>query len=240
MKRRWIIAVALCLPSIAGSPIAAPTVASASTPVPATSFPDGTGSITVPAGWQIASSYRGSVDVRSNAGAAVVLGLPYSIIDPNSGIAALPGSTTTAVARPGDVGTAIRQVLLKTGGQLTSLRARTAPASFPGVPAFYVLYQFNSGGKAFTAIGYLTSIVYPGTDFWQLYSSAIVAPTTIFAKTVPTMSRSTGCSEVCISLIYVEVFAVTDPVATGRRPTGAAVLVRSSGQTVLHGARIGP
>ena len=93
------------------------------------------------------------------------------------------------MARPGDVATALRQVLLTTGGQLTRVRARVAPVSFPGVPAYYVLYQFDSGGKAFTAIGYFTSIVYPDTDFWQLYTSAIVAPTAIFAKTVPTMSR---------------------------------------------------
>ena len=162
-------------------------MASASTPVAATAFPDGTGSITVPAGWQIASSYRGSVDVRSTVGAAVVLGLSYSIIDPNSGIA--PPATTRAMARPGDVATALRQVLLTTGGQLTRVRVRVAPVSFPGVPAYYVLYQFDSGGKALTAIGYFTSIVFPGTDFWQLYTSAIVAPTAIFAKTVPTMSR---------------------------------------------------
>ena len=180
MKRRWIIAVALALSSIAG-----PVCSAAG----AATFPDGTGSITVPAGWQIASSYRGSVDVRSTAGAAVVLGLPYSIIDPNSGIAALPASANTAMARPGDVGTALRQVLRNSGGQLTSLRARAAPSSFPGVPAYYVLYQFNAIGKAFTAIGYFTSIVYPGTDFWQLYSSAIVAPSAIFAKNVSTMSR---------------------------------------------------
>ena len=83
-------------------------------------------------------------------------------------------------------------MILKTGGQITNLRARPAPASFPGVAAFYVFYQFTASGTAYTAIGYFTSIVYPATDFWQLYTSAIVAPTPKFAKLAPTMTAMWG------------------------------------------------
>lgn len=179
--RRWIGLVVVSAAMFAA--LISPRTAGAAT------FPDGTGTITVPTGWHIASAYRGSVDLRSTTGAAVVLGLPHTIIDANSNLVGLAGSASTPIALPGDIGTALRQVIVKTNGELTNLRARTAPPSFPGVPAFYIYYQFTAEGKAFTAIGYFTAITYPNTDFWQLYSSAIVSPTPIFAKTATTMTK---------------------------------------------------
>ena len=153
----------------------------------AANFPDGTGSITVPKGWSIASAYRGSVDVRGPNGAAVILGLPYAVIDSRSSLTGLPAAAQSPIALTGDVGTALRQIMFKSGAQLTNLRARSAPQSFPGVPAYYVFYQWNAQGRSWTAIGYFTSIIYQGSDSWQLYTSAVVAPTAVFTRTAPTM-----------------------------------------------------
>lgn len=154
-----------------------------------TPFPDGTGSIGLPEGWQIGYNYRGTVSCTGGNGLSVVLGYPWTIIPPNSSIIDLQGvQQQQAIARQGDVLTALKEVLTKrAGARLLSVRSRTAPASVAGVPAYYLMYEFSDKGVRYTAIGYFTSLIYGVQDPWQLYASAIIAPTNSFVRNYPTL-----------------------------------------------------
>jgi hypothetical protein len=152
-------------------------------------FEDGTGSIGVAPGWQYGSAYRGSVQVRKADGSTVVLGMPWVLLRPDSSVATLPAAAQQAQAMPGDIGTALRQILAKNGGAtLKSVRSRPAPAAVAGTRAVYLLYDFVANGKTYTALGYFTPLIYGGdSPSWQLYSSAVIAPRAVFLKQLPTM-----------------------------------------------------
>lgn len=154
-----------------------------------TDFPDGTGSVGLPNGWQLGGAYRGSVQCTGPNGSGVVLGMPWTILRPDSSVAALPASGQTPMARTGDLATALREVVHKSVHcQLKSVRSRQAPSIFPGVPAVYYLYDYVQNGKTITALGYFTALDYgPSTPSWQLYSSAVAAPKEHFVKLLPTM-----------------------------------------------------
>ena len=52
------------------------------------------------------------------------------------------------------------------------------------------MYEYTQNGKQLTGLGYFAALNYGGDQaFWQLYSSAIVAPTKNFAAMAPTMVR---------------------------------------------------
>lgn len=152
-----------------------------------TRFPDGTGSIGLPAGWDIESANRGQVQVGNGKGDLLVLGMPWAVLRPGQ----LPGLSTETVAnaRTGDLRTALAQVLAKnTGSRLLSVRGRPAPSAQRGTPAAFLLYEFSSNGQVFTGLGYFATLDYgPSSPSWQLYSSAVIAPKARFTKSLPTM-----------------------------------------------------
>ena len=153
-----------------------------------TQFEDGTGSIGLPPGWQINSVYRGRVTCVGPNGAAVILGLPWGIQHPDA-LTDLPTYGKYPLARTGDIVTALGEVLRKhTGSTLRSVSGNPAPQAFRGVPAYYLLYEFEQNGRMMTGLGYFTTLSYgnsvPG---WELYSSAVVAPREQFPQLLPTM-----------------------------------------------------
>ena len=146
-------------------------------------FPDGTGSVGLPAGWQLASAYRGSVSVSGPGGAAVILGLPWVVLRPESSLTQLPAAQTTPIAAPQNLALALVEVLAKRGGaRLTGLGGQSLGSS-----ASLLMYDFVQNGTAMTGLGYFAPLEYAGSDTWQLYSSAIVAPRAQFAQLVPTL-----------------------------------------------------
>lgn len=149
---------------------------------------DGTGSIGLAPGFQITEGYRGSVTCAHANGALVALGIPWAVLRTDSGLLGLPAAQQTPIARTGDVVTALREILAKkAGARLTSLRSREAPPALAGVPAYYLMYEYVLGGRAYTAIGYVTTIDNGPSAPWQLYASAIIAPTGSFVKLYPTL-----------------------------------------------------
>lgn len=156
-----------------------------------TSFPDGTGTIGLAPGWRIDNSYRGAVTCVGPSGALIVLKLPWMILRPEGSVAQLPSAAQHPVARSGDLVGALREVLLKKGAAtLKRVRGKRLGDVAPGSPAYLLLYEFVQNGKAMTGIGYFAALDY-GADqpFWQLYSSAVIAPTAQFPKIAPTMLR---------------------------------------------------
>ena len=80
-------------------------------------------------------------------------------------------------------------MLEKSGTRLISLRSRPAPSPEPGIPAAYFLYEMESNGKRTTALGYFSAIIDPTQTlgYWQLYSSAVMAPKETFIKEFGTL-----------------------------------------------------
>jgi hypothetical protein len=153
-----------------------------------TQFSDGTGSIGLAPGFQITENYKGSVSCVHSNGASIALGIAFVLIRPDSSVLSLPGARQHPIARAGDVGTALREILGKTyKAKLVRLRARSAPQAIARVPAYYVMYEFVQSSRSFTAIAYITSFDYGADNPWQLYVSAIVATTKNFVKMYPTM-----------------------------------------------------
>ena len=154
-----------------------------------TEFPDGTGTIGLPAGWKIDGSYRGSCGCKGPGKSAVIMGFPWNIVLPDSAYANFPNDKPLALARLGDLPTALRETLKVNGGQLLNLRSRPAPAAIPGVPATNFIYDYKSEGTVFTGMGFFTTIDGgPGAMSWQLYSSAVTAPKARFVQELPTLT----------------------------------------------------
>lgn len=179
MRTATTLALLLSVPALT-APVHAQTLRS-------TPFPDGTGTVGLPAGWRIDGSYRGAVGCTGPEGAYVSLGLSFTIVRADGGIADLAGRSP--VARAGDVGGALREVLTKTfGARLLSLRGQRQPDVAPGSPAYLLLFEYSLNGQTFTGLGYFATLDYgPGQPIWQLYSSAVYAPKARFAALAPTM-----------------------------------------------------
>ena len=151
-------------------------------------FPDGTGSVGLPAGWQLTSAYRGSVSVSGPGGAAVILGVPWVVLRPESNLTQLPAAQTTPIATPQNLALALSEVLAKRGSaRLTGLRGQSLNGQALGGSAALLMYDFVQNGTAMTDLGYFAPLEYAGSDTWQLYSSAIVAPRAQFAQLAPTL-----------------------------------------------------
>jgi hypothetical protein len=159
-----------------------------------TELEDGTGTIGLAPGWKITESYRGIVICKSPDGSGVVMGMPWTILRPDHPVTNMPERRAmgpVAIARVGDLPTALHEVLkVNSKARLISLRSRPAPSGLAGVPAVYFLYEFQRDGKTFVGLGYFSTIGDPndGTlPYWQLYSSAVIAPKERFVKNLPTM-----------------------------------------------------
>ena len=156
-----------------------------------TAFSDGTGSIGLAPGWRIDGANKGSVQCLGPNGAAVILKVPWVILRPESSLNDLSSAENSPVAPAGDVPAALREIMKKkVGATLKNMRMRRAASAPGGPPAYVILYEFSQNGKALTGLGYFAALDYGSSQpFWQLYSSAIVAPTKTFAQAAPTMVK---------------------------------------------------
>lgn len=154
-----------------------------------TPFDDRTGSIGLAPGWQINNAYRGSVTCTGPNNSLVVLGLPWTIVNPNDGrIMTLPSVRQQPIARVGDIVGAWREVLAKRfGARLLSVRGNPTTGFSRGVPAYHLLYEYEQNGRRGVGLGYFTVLSYGPNDPWQLYSSYVVAYREDFQQTVQTM-----------------------------------------------------
>jgi hypothetical protein len=197
--RRVLLIAALCLAITGGSGAAAPVKLqgkgpakpqNAAPPLKTTEFPDGTGTIGLPAGWRIDGAYRGAVGCKGPGGSAVVMGFPWVIQRPDHEVNNMAVRVEGPRARVGDLAGALREVLAHNKGRLVSLRSKPAPSGLPGIPAVYFLYEYQRDGQTLVGMGYFSTIGDPNDTvlpYWQLYSSAVIAPKERFMKDLPTM-----------------------------------------------------
>lgn len=183
------VAAAVAAPQKGKKPPAKPAAAAPAVKLTTTEFPDGTGTIGLPAGWKIDGSYRGQVfcdgpgSQRVRMGTAFVIGRPDHPAH-NQGI-----PYNGPMGRDGDLEGALQAVLEKNGTRLISLRARDLPSPAPGIPAKLFLYEMESGGKRIQALGYFSAIMESDQTlpYWQLYASAVMTAKDDFMKDLPTL-----------------------------------------------------
>ncbi|MDX1934155.1 MAG: hypothetical protein SFU56_16260 [Capsulimonadales bacterium] len=157
-------------------------------PLTTTELEDGTGTIGLPTGWRIDGSYRGTVSCKGPGGAAVVMGMPWVIQRPDHPVTNMPEAPKGPRAPVGDLAGALREVLAHNQGRLTRLRSKPASSNLPG--AVHFLYEFERAGKTIVGMGFFSCIGDPNDTtlpYWQLYSSAVLAPRERFMKDLPTM-----------------------------------------------------
>lgn len=199
MTTRTTLGTALALPLLAGlasatpqgraKPEQKPTTAAPRVSLTTKEFPDGTGTIGLPAGWSIEGSYRGTVGCNGPESQKAIMGMAFIIGRPDHPNNNLGIPYNGPMGRDGDLAGALRAVLEKGGTRLISLRSREARSPEPGIPAAYFLYEMEYKGKRTTALGYFSAIIdrTQTLGYWELYSSAVMAPKETFVKEFPTL-----------------------------------------------------
>lgn len=157
-------------------------------------FPDGSGSVGLPAGWKVLSAGNGTVNAEGPAGQGVLLGMPLPVVSRNVAVkfpdipsaALFPGSIRV------DFGDPVRAMLdvvaassQKAGGGLKVTKIKAVePAATPNGRGAFVRFAASVGGKTVEVFGYYA--ILPIDDVQALfYCSAVQAPSARYAKDLP-------------------------------------------------------
>jgi len=168
----------------------------------ARTFPDDSGQIELPDGWQIAFAQKGMVSaagphgeiergvaspVMSRAGAArlgaMARQLPMPVLDPTDPVSALAGVWTYGAALSSQAG--------RPAPRITQVREATQVGiPMPGLSqAAYVDFEFERGGGMYRALA-LAIIGAMGPDGqWLFYQTYVAAPSQSFAQNLPVLVR---------------------------------------------------
>ncbi len=163
-------------------------------------FPDGSGQIALPDGWQITFAHKGMVSaagpqgeiergvaspVMSRAGAArlgaMARQLPMPVLDPTDPAAALAGVWAYGAAASSQTG--------RPAARITQVReAAPVDIPMPGLSqAKYVDFDFERGGGIHRALA-LAIIGAMGPDGqWLFYQTYVAAPARSFAQSLPVL-----------------------------------------------------
>ncbi|GAB4271775.1 MAG: hypothetical protein Kow0092_26630 [Deferrisomatales bacterium] len=163
-------------------------------------FPDGSGSIRLPVGWAVTSSYQGAVDVAGPGGERMSLGVgipvatPPAATNPVTG-APMPGAV---VAWPMDPVSALHELVPRIdevssrwrpgSPRLEGIRlVEWGPIGSPtGGQAALLLWDYTLGGRPYRALSaFDCSPVSAG--WWTFYYSTVTAPRERFARQLPTL-----------------------------------------------------
>ncbi len=165
-------------------------------------FPDGSGQIELPDGWQITFAQKGMVSaagpqgeiergvaspVMSRAGAArlgaMARQLPMPVLDPTDAVSALGGVWAYGAAASAQAG--------RPAARITQVReAAQATMPMPGLSqAAYVDFDFERGGGIHRALA-LAIIGAMGPDGqWLFYQTYVAAPARSFTQNLPVLVR---------------------------------------------------
>ena len=155
-----------------------------------TGFPDGSGTIGLPAGWHIGSSFKGCVDVAGPQGQQVVLGyfqqvmtswmgppppIPGFIMGPYRDPVAALQTYIDALSRG-----ALRR------REATFRLIEQSPVQSQNGRAAYITYEVQMSGKSAIGLGMVSTAPIDATT-WVYYMSNIAAPRERFSQDFPTM-----------------------------------------------------
>jgi hypothetical protein len=161
-------------------------------------FPDGSGSIRLPQGWQVTSSYKGAVDVSGPAGERMSLGIGIPIATPEAARNPLTGMPMSGalVFPPMDPVRALYnlspQFAGTSGGPVVgNVRViESGPLQSPTYgQAALVLWDFTIGGKPYRALSIIDCSL-PTGGWWTFYYSTVTAPTERFIQQLSIMTEA--------------------------------------------------
>lgn len=149
---------------------------------------DGSGWISLPAGWRITGSFKGTVDVAGPNGQLVSLG-GYTVgyVNPLPGTPAniMTGPYRAPVqALPAYIDVMFNRVLSR--GQAQYQMIEHAPFPYQGGQGAYILFRLTAQGKSSMGLSMVTTAPVDNTQ-WFFYNSSVAAPAERFAQDLPTM-----------------------------------------------------
>lgn len=144
-------------------------------------FPDGSGSITLPAGWRLTSAQRAAAEAAGPNGEGVALGITMPVGPPQI---AAPGVLAGPYMRPPQ---AFGFVTGQGGSQvLRILAVQPSPPLTYGGEAAYLLADLNHLGRPYRAFALVNTAPLQG-GYWQYYLTMLLAPPDVFPRSLPTM-----------------------------------------------------
>jgi len=159
-------------------------------------FPDGTGRVRLPEGWQIRSTYQGAVEIAGPRREAISLGIAIPIPTPEAARNPMTGQIMpgTVAAYSQDPISALQglapQLAARMGARLRIDRVvEAAPvASATGGRAAYVLYDAVLNGATMRALS-LIDCSPANAGWWSYYYSTVAASQGSFPEALPVMMK---------------------------------------------------
>lgn len=155
---------------------------------PRVSFPDGSGSIALPQGWRITSSFQGSAEIQGPHGEGLAVGITRAI-----GPAQFAGPAILAgpYLPPPQAYAWVSEIFARQAGGTAQVRiaevAPTAPLTQNGQTAYLLADQMNRG-RHYRSFA-LVNTAALGTGYWQYYMTLLTAPADIFPQALPLMTE---------------------------------------------------
>ncbi|MBA3319792.1 MAG: hypothetical protein H0T50_17105 [Gemmatimonadales bacterium] len=144
-------------------------------------FPDGSGSITLPAGWRLTSAQRAAAEATGPEGEGVALGITMPVGPPHI---AAPGVLAGPYMRPPQ---AFAFVTGQTGSPVLQIVAlQPSPPLTYGGEAAYLLADLNHLGRPYRAFALVNTAPLQG-GYWQYYVTMLLAPPEVFPRSLPVM-----------------------------------------------------
>lgn len=159
-------------------------------PLTQTTFPDGSGTVGLPAGWRIGSSFKGIVDASGPEGQMVVFGYYQQVMTSWIGP---PPTVPGYIMGPYREPVAALQTYIDSftrgalrRGEATFRLIEVSPVASQTGRAAYISYEVQMAGKAAIGLAMVNTMPIDNTT-WVYYMSSVAAPRERFARDFPTM-----------------------------------------------------
>jgi hypothetical protein len=149
---------------------------------------DGSGWVSLPAGWRITGAFKGTVDIAGPQGQLVSLGgYTVGFVNPLPGT---PGNMLTGPYRgplqafPAYIDAMFQRALSRGIAQYQTLEH--TPIPYQGGQGAYILFRLNMQGKASSGLAMVCTAPIDYSQ-WYFYNSVVSAPVERFEQDLPTM-----------------------------------------------------
>lgn len=149
-------------------------------------FPDGSGSVEVPAGWRVTAS-RGIADIAGPNGEIAVLGFSAPVVPMQ-----VPGHIGGPYQGPANAFAMVADVYSRRSGyprvsQFTAVQP-TAPLTQNAQAAFVSANMVSSQGRNYKGFALVNTALLSG-GYWQYYHTALLAPAESWQASLPTLIK---------------------------------------------------
>ena len=180
----------------------------AAEPLKEVNFPDGSGSVGLPSGWQLASAHMGAMEAHGPNGEVLIFGVYIPVMDPNNpqtrymmnmetqgGRVPLPG-LWVAIPYTTDVGRALisltaqfAQKQNRPAPTLNITKITDGPSQRPVIVKIIEADADNHDGKGLMALSMQLQILppYDGTGNWGMTVYQASVPKPLFERETPTL-----------------------------------------------------